>query len=371
VPRAESIETRKKMWEESRKPNTEKNLRTAIQRWNEFVATGSGDGQPYDDVEIERFLNDDGTIRPQVATTGTAFANYLYERNGMTFPIYQNCMNYLKSKLEYQLFVISLPYPEGYIRGISRVKAIETTLRKQKQDVKKKRPDGTYEFCDIASKLDNQIEVEQMLKGAERLLDNDLEGMSERVALQTLYEFAMSHVAATRSECFRSDKMALCFTREIHAIGPEGTTVFCWYNNGGKENEKGRIEYYVAANNMNGSLDPSAARGLMLMYRFTAEYGCGEEPPDFLKPDEIFLCPVVRGFQNRCVQALAFIFIYFTCTHYTLHTKSSTSMCYYYCYCYMCIIYFTGRKAATMKTKTMMTSPLLSQKLRIEINTKT
>ena len=120
-----------------------------------------------------------------------------------------------------------------------------------------------------------------------------------------------------------------------------------------------------------GSLDPSAARGLMLMYRFTAEYGCGEEPPDFLKPDEIFLCPVVRGFQNRCVQALVSIFIYFTCTHYTLHAKSSTSMCYYCCHCYMCIVYFTGRKAATMKTKTMMTSPLLSQKLRIEINTKT
>ena len=84
-----------------------------------------------------------------------------------------------------------------------------------------------------------------MLKGAERLLDNDLEGMREQVALQTLYEFVMSHMAATRSECFRSDKMALCFTREIHAIGPEGTTVFCWYNNGGKESKHWHLSLFI------------------------------------------------------------------------------------------------------------------------------
>jgi hypothetical protein len=109
VPRAESIETRKKMWEESRKPNTEKNLRTAIQRWNEFVATGSGDGQPYDDVEIERFLNDDGTIRPQVATTGTAFANFLYERNGTIRLSFEDSKTGACKHWHLSLFILHVP----------------------------------------------------------------------------------------------------------------------------------------------------------------------------------------------------------------------------------------------------------------------
>ena len=271
-------------------PNTERNLRSAISRWQAFVAAGGGDGQPYDEVEVEKFLNDDGSIRPQVATTGTAFANYLKAQDGMTFQIYQNCMNYLKSKLEYQLYLVSLPYPPGYIRGITRIKDVESELRKKKQSHVTKKQNGSYEFSDVTAKLDNQIEVDQMLKGAELLLDNNLDGMSEQVALQTHYQFVMSHMGATRSECFRSDKIALCFVREIYTMGQEGTEVFCWYNNGGKENNAGRLEYYVTASNMNGSLDPSAARGLMLMHRFSAEYGCGEEPPDFLKPEEIFFC---------------------------------------------------------------------------------
>jgi len=188
VPRAESIEKRKEEWERTRTANTERNLRSAIPRWNGFVAGGGDDdddGEPYDAVEIERFLKEDGSIRQQFSITGAAFANCLNGQDDMTFAMFQNSMNFLKSKLEYQLYVVSLPYPDGYVRSISQVKTIETDLKKAKQDVKKKKSDGQYEFCDITAKLDNQIETEQMLDGAKRLLDNDLGGMSELVALQT------------------------------------------------------------------------------------------------------------------------------------------------------------------------------------------
>ena len=86
------------MWEESRVSNTERNLRSAISRWQGFVAAGGGNGQPYDEVEVEKFLNDDGSIRPQVASTGTAFANYLKAQSCSCIAFLQN-MDVVRSHL--------------------------------------------------------------------------------------------------------------------------------------------------------------------------------------------------------------------------------------------------------------------------------
>ena len=103
--------------------------------------------------------------------------------------------------------------------------------------------------------------------------------LSERCSNYLLF-----HQTKARHNDVESEVLAHNFTRVRTDIGPEGTTILCWYSHGGKTNKNNNRHYFGVMPARNPVMCPVFAKAALFLYRF----GRGEDLPDWRIANSFF-----------------------------------------------------------------------------------
>mmetsp|Transcript_28874 Transcript_28874/g.58607 ORF Transcript_28874/g.58607 Transcript_28874/m.58607 type:complete len:286 (+) Transcript_28874:176-1033(+) len=243
--------------------------------------------------EVSKFLDDNGNIKSSFMTVCERFAEFLDKQDDMTLSIVSNAFSWLARELNDQLYLAGQP-STMYVRRVTEVKRTEDKYKKHRFDPVVVTAGGELQFKDIHTNIDCPIAMIKRLDGARVLLNDNLGGAGSLYALNTHYEFNVTHAVATRGEDIRAENVACSFVRKVLTVGQNGTYGLFFMSNGGKTNAKGRLVYFGSIPHKNPLLCAIAAKGRVYMYRWNAEYGQSERNPDFLDPQDYYLMHVCR-----------------------------------------------------------------------------